>query len=168
MLKFLTERQCGRHTYASCSFRRIDRIREHALPFLLQRFRQQNGPLNKKASSLLADPDRLIATFCELYVNNDGITKHDLEDLQTNWQEKGFTSAKMTRFICLMVDPSSSKRTREAELSSMKNKIVRNASNKRRRKRDRANQQSHRSLISAATTNTNTGWSNNNINVQNQ
>ena len=62
--KFFPQDTDGRHTYTACPFRRVDRVREHALPYL-RRFRQQNGSLNRKVSSLLAEPNRLTASFCQ-------------------------------------------------------------------------------------------------------
>ena len=149
--KFFPNDSDGRHTYASCPFRRVDRVREHALPFL-KRFRQHNGPLNRRVSSLLADPDRLTAAFCQPHATQGGISRQELDDLQTNWQEKGFTSAEMARSICLMANPSTAKRTREAELAAMKNKIARSVANKRRREQDRADLRSLRSQQTAVVT----------------
>ena len=155
--KFFPEDTDGRHTYAACPFRRVDRVREHALPFL-RRFRQQNGPLNRKVSSLLADPDKLTAAFCNPTTASGGISQDELNDLQTNWQSKGFTSEEMAKSVCLLADPNTSKRTREVELSALKNKIVRNNTNKKRREQDKADLKSYRSQASVATTNTNMGW----------
>ena len=45
--KFFPNETDGKHTYAACPFRRVDKVREHALPFL-RRFSLQNGPLNRK------------------------------------------------------------------------------------------------------------------------
>ena len=71
--KFFPNDMDGRHTYSSCPFRRVDRVRELALPFL-RRFRQQNAPLNRKVSSLLADPNKLTAAFCQSHHSTRGIT----------------------------------------------------------------------------------------------
>ena len=159
--KFFPGDSDGKHTYAACPFRRVDRVREHALPHL-RRFRQQNGPLNRKVSSLLADPDRLTAAFCQPANGRGGISEDALEDLQNNWQERGLASAEMARSICLMANPGTSRREREAEAASLKNKIIRNVSNKRRREQNRADLRSYRSQqASVATTNSNTGWTNN-------
>ena len=135
--KFFPNDSDGKHTYASCPFRRVDRVREHALPFL-KRFRQQNGTLNRRVSSLLADLDRLTAAFCQPHAAQGSISRQELEDLQNNWQDKGITSAEMARSICLMANPATAKRTREAEVAAMKNKIARSVANKRRRQQDRA------------------------------
>ena len=151
--KFFPGDSDGKHTYSSCPFRRVDRVREHALPYLKQ-FRQNNGPLNRRVSSMLADPDKLTAAFCQPIVNDGGITRQHLEDLQVNWQEKGFASAEMARSICFMVDPSTTKKGRETEAATMKNKIIRAASNKRRREQERAELRSLRSQASLATANT--------------
>ena len=73
---------------------------------------------------MLVDPDKLTAAFFQPIVNDGGITKQHLEDLQVNWQEKGFASAEMARSICFMVDPSTTKRGRETEAATIKNKII--------------------------------------------
>ena len=159
--KFFPNDTDGRHTYAACPFRRVDRVREHALPHL-KRFRQQNGPLNRRVSSLLADPDRLTAAFCYPATQNGGISKADLDDLQANWQDRGFASAEMARSICLMANPNTSKRDREAEATSLKNKIIRNASNKRRREQNRNDLRTYRSQQTTVSTASSAGgWPNN-------
>ena len=155
--KFFPNDSDGKHTYSACPFRRVDRVREHALPYL-RRFRQQNGPLNRRVSSLLADPDRLTAAFCQPHSSRGGISRQELDELQNNWQEKGFASAEMARSICLMANPTTSKATREAEANAMKNKIARALSNKRRREQDKADLRSLRSQqTSVVTTQTDVG-----------
>ena len=70
--KFFPGDSDGKHTYTMCPFRRVDRVREHALPYL-KRFRQQHVPLNHKISSLLAEPNRLTAAFCQPTNEGGGI-----------------------------------------------------------------------------------------------
>ena len=158
--KFFPDDSDGKHTYTSCPFRRVDRVREHALPFL-KRFRQQNGPLNRKVSSLLAEPDKLTAAFCQPTNENGNLNKKDIEDLQNNWHENGFYSAEMARSVCLMANPNTNKRTRELESINMRSKIVRAASNRRKRDQERAELKTLRSQqASVATTNTDTSNTN--------
>ena len=155
--KFFPNDTDGRHTYTTCPFRRVDRVREHALPYL-KRFRQHNGPLNRKVSSLLAEPNRLTAAFCQP-LTEGSFSQSDLDDLQENWQERGFTSAEMARSICLMANPTTSKRTREIEAGNIRSKIIRAASNKRRRDQERAelrNLRSQRTSVATANTDSNT------------
>ena len=150
--KFFPGETDGKHTYTSCPFRRVDKVREHALP-QLRRFRQHNGPLNRKVSSLLAEPNRLTAAFCQPI--NGGFSQSDLDDLEENWQERGFISAEMARSVCLMANPRTSKRTRELESANIKNKIIRTAANRRKRDQDRTELRNLRSQqTSVATTNT--------------
>ena len=150
--KFFPNDTDGRHTYTACPFRMVDKVREHALPYL-QRFRQQNGPLNRKVSSLLAEPNRLTAAFCQTTSEMGGISKHDLDDLQDNWQERGFLSAEMARSVCLMANPTTSKRTRELEAANMKTKILKAAANRRRKEQGRQELRNFRTQTSVATTN---------------
>ena len=152
--KFFPNDTDGKHTYTTCPFRRVDRVRAHALPFLRQ-FRDRNGPLNRKVSSLLAEPHRLTAAFCQPTTGSGGISQEALTDLQENWQERGFTSPEMARSICLMANPATSKRMRELEGANMRNKIIRIAKNKRRREQEKAELKNLRSQqASVATTNT--------------
>ena len=79
--KFFPEDSDGRHIYASRPFRSLNKVREYALPFL-RRFRQKNGSLNRRVSSLLPNPGRLTAAFYQPSSGHSGITKNDLDDLQ--------------------------------------------------------------------------------------
>ena len=163
--KFFPNDSDGRHTYTSCPFRRVDRVREHALPFL-KRFRQQNGPLNRKVSSLLSEPERLTAAFCQP-TGEGSVSKRDIEDLQDNWSDRGFYSAEMARSICLMANPATSKRVRELESANMRSKIIRAAANRRRREQDKADLKSLRSQqtsVATATADTNHGGMRSEIN----
>ena len=127
--KFFPSDLDRKHTYTTCPFRRV---REHALPYL-RRFRQHNSPLNRKLSSLLAEPNWLTAAFCQP-IKEGSYNQRELDDLQENWQEWGFVSQEMARSLCLMANPTTSKRTREIESGNLRSKIIRAASKNRRRR----------------------------------
>ena len=97
----------------------------------------------------------MTAAFCQPINGEAGFSQKDMDDLEENWQERGFVSADMARSVCLMANPTTSKRTREIESSNMRSKILRAATNKRKRDQERAELRNLRAQrTSVATTNT--------------